>query len=73
MCVKHSDLFFTSIWISDVIAVHPGEELSGSPVNTGIETVAKAPVFLFPENLYPGILRRQILQQFPERGCLPSR
>ena len=33
--------------------------------------MAKAPVFLFPENLYPGILRRQILQQFPEPG-LPA-
>ena len=51
MCVKHSNLFFTSIWISDVVAVHPGNQLIFAMLDAFVECVAKSTVLCEPNNI----------------------
>ena len=51
MCVKHSDLFFTSIRISDVIAVHPGNQFILAVLDALVQSIAEAAVLCQPNNV----------------------
>ena len=51
MYVKHSNLFFTAIRISNIITIHTGNQFILAVIDTRIQRIAKPTVFRKSDNI----------------------
>ena len=49
--VEHIDLFLTPIWISNIIAIHPGDQFILAVLDALVQSIAEAAVLCQPNNV----------------------